>query len=53
VVLHHLGESTLKDTEAVKQKIEANGRKAILVAGDIGDPTTATTVSRRLLIEQR
>lgn len=45
VVLHHLGESTLEDTEAVKQKIEANGRKAILVAGDIGDPATATTVS--------
>lgn len=45
VVLHHLGENTLKDTEAVKQSIESNGRKAILVAGDIGDPSTAEKVS--------
>ena len=45
VVLHHLGENTLKDTEAVKQAIESNGRKAILVAGDIGDPSTAEKVS--------
>ncbi|KAI5451206.1 L-rhamnose-1-dehydrogenase [Naganishia albida] len=44
VVLHHLGNSTLKDTEAVKKKIEANGRKAILVAGDIGDPATAISI---------
>jgi hypothetical protein len=45
VVLHHLGESTLEDTQAVKQVIESNGRKAILVAGDIGDPETAKSVS--------
>jgi L-rhamnose 1-dehydrogenase len=45
VVLHHLGESTLKDIEQVKQAVEGNGRRAILVAGDIGDPTTATTAS--------
>lgn len=45
VVLHHLGESTLEDTQAVKREIESNGRKAILVAGDIGDPATATKVS--------
>ncbi|KAJ9115836.1 hypothetical protein QFC22_004978 [Naganishia vaughanmartiniae] len=44
VVLHHLGESTLKDIEQVKQAVEGNGRRAILVAGDIGDPTTATTI---------
>ncbi|KAJ9094704.1 hypothetical protein QFC21_005861 [Naganishia friedmannii] len=43
VVLHHLGESTLKDIEQVKKAVEENGRRAILVAGDIGNPTTATT----------
>ncbi|ORY31048.1 putative glucose 1-dehydrogenase [Naematelia encephala] len=44
VVLHHLGDSTLDDVTEVKSHVEAAGMKAIVVAGDISDPETATKI---------
>ncbi|WVR05476.1 hypothetical protein IAU60_002492 [Kwoniella sp. DSM 27419] len=44
VVLHHLGEPTLKDIQAVQAECEKHGAKTVIVGGDIADPKTATAI---------
>jgi L-rhamnose 1-dehydrogenase len=45
MVLHHLGESTLSDVQAVEKECKAAGAKTVIVAGDIAEEDTATKVS--------
>jgi hypothetical protein len=45
MVLHHLGESTLSDTQQVEKECVAAGAKTVVVAGDISNPKTAQDVS--------
>lgn len=45
LVLHHLGPQTQKDVDKVKAEVEAAGRRAILVPGDISDVKTSAKVS--------
>jgi hypothetical protein len=44
VVLHHLGDSTQKDVDAVAAEIDVIGSKSVIVGGDISDPETAQAV---------
>jgi len=44
VVVHHLGESTSAAADSLAQEIEALGRRAVTISGDIADPETAARI---------
>lgn len=45
LVLHHLGKETERDVMKVREAVEAAGRRAITVAGDISQVRTSASVS--------
>lgn len=53
LILHYLGDvATEQEVQSLKEDIEANyaPAKAVVVAGDIGDPATSSKVNTRITL---